>query len=880
MASFTDNPQALGTFNPYVQQLPVEAMVKVGMYKQEQYNQGIQKIQTAIDNIAGLDIAKDADKAYLQSKVNELGNNLKFVAAGDFSDFQLVNSVNGMTNQLVKDSNVQNAVASTAKLRKEQQRKEKAIQDGKSSPDNEWYFNNQVSSYLDDSTIGQSFNGQYIEYTDVDKKLRDLHSKLKEADVSIDNPYIRDNSGKTLYYYRDAKGNEIATTDPAKGEPKYDYTMLTTKVKGIGAEKILNNFYDSLNENDKRQLNITAQYHYKDKNSYSIQQDIIKTYDEKKQIYSDAIIDASVRLAKGDLTPNQEESLKSQIAKARELVYEGGFDKEMNEELLAVDTEEEATSYKYKTYTQKYLTNLAKDLDNETKSIEFKNNPGRQAVLEQKKFEFDIAKERQREKEWNAKFQLDLNKDRREEEESERKRKEDVKLRPIVGTEKIKTDITKYGIFDLEKDMDLAKDDLTKTTNQLASLISPNAKTPKEKQDALKAANILYNDYLENPYVVTDNAQRQLLEKMDTLDNVQYKLSTKYAAAKKAGAVIGAQADKVINQQNSLKIDNTLFSAKDLYDFNNQTGKFIKRSEGRVTAMGPSTGVSYMTEDILQQYKGTKNYPIALAIYKKYNNKPLTAGEEKIVNHIEKINSNVSKSVRQIKQKQREVESKTIYDLSPEYQQMKIQINPENKRDINTIDQIIGLKTKDYIDYGALDSENPNDFSPAKLAEMQKAGNLGFTYLKNYDGSATLVLTSGENVQKIPLTKEEFRNWATDYSYINPMTDVISAVQSSPNKTTNKANVKEASTARYRGYSPLLPGFNNTKLAPKIRLDIEGSPENTGKAETDMFQARLYYHNGKNWQHEVLNQGGYLDASNLQILLSQTGQKTIETLFK
>jgi hypothetical protein len=34
MASFTDSvPQ----FNPYVAQLPVEAMVKVGTYKQEKY---------------------------------------------------------------------------------------------------------------------------------------------------------------------------------------------------------------------------------------------------------------------------------------------------------------------------------------------------------------------------------------------------------------------------------------------------------------------------------------------------------------------------------------------------------------------------------------------------------------------------------------------------------------------------------------------------------------------------------------------------------------------------------------------------------------------------------------------------------------------------
>jgi hypothetical protein len=156
----------------------------------------------------------------------------------------------------------------------------------------------------------------------------------------------------------------------------------------------------------------------------------------------------------------------------------------------------------------------------------------------------------------------------------------------------------------------------------------------------------------------------------------------------------------------------------------------------------------------------------------------------------------------------------------------------------------------------------------------------GYTYIKKNDGSATLVITSGKDVQKIPLTTKEFRSWATDYSYVNPMSDVIDAVQSSKNKTTNKANIKEGSTARYTGYSPLLPGFNNTKIASKVRMDIEGSTDNTGDADTDVFQARLYYYDGNQWKNEVYNSGGYVDAANLQILLSQAGQKTIETLFK
>lgn len=90
MASFTDQ---ISQFNPYIQELPVQQMAQVGMAKQAQYNQGVQKIQNQIDRVAGIEFVKDSHKAMLQSKLNELGSRLKTVAAGDFSNQQLVNSV-------------------------------------------------------------------------------------------------------------------------------------------------------------------------------------------------------------------------------------------------------------------------------------------------------------------------------------------------------------------------------------------------------------------------------------------------------------------------------------------------------------------------------------------------------------------------------------------------------------------------------------------------------------------------------------------------------------------------------------------------------------------------------------------------------------------
>jgi hypothetical protein len=879
MASFTDANvlDKLTSFNPYIQQLPVNQMVEVGLKKQQQYDEGIQKIQTNIDNIAGLDVVRDVDKAYLQTKINELGNNLKIVGAGDFSDFQLVNSVNGMTTQIARDSNVQNAVSSTAKLRKEQARKEKAIQDGKSSPDNEWFFGKQVSNYLNDSNLDQSFNGQYIEYKDVDKKLRALASDLQKAgfEQTIEDPWVRDGLGRDVYFNPDG----TQSLDGSKGGTrKYDMVKLTTTVKGIGAEKILNNFYDSLDEGDKRQLNITAQYHYRDSTPVTFQNDIIRTYNEKKKIYSDAIVDATVRLATGNYTPEQKTQLENQITKAKQLVYEGGFDKQMEEDMAAIDTEAEADAYKYKIYTQKYLTNLAKDVANESKSIEYDSNPGWQALMEKKKFEFDVAKERQREREWQADFRLKIKEDLRQDEEAARKRKEDVTLQPIVKTEKISTDFPSYGVKELDADIEIVDVNLTQTTNKLARLLDPNAKTPAEKQKAIDTANKLYETYRLTPHIIKDNRQRQLLEQIDDLDNKKYTLTTKRNAANQAGSFFRGQTENVINQQSGVRVGNQRFTAKELYDFNLGSSKFIKYTMPTYKEAQPE---AKMTDAILTKYKGTKYYPLALALYNKTNGISLSSNERVIVNQVNQINNNVSREVYNLANQQRQAENKAIYDLSPEFQQMNIQLNPDNKRDMRVVDQIIGLKLKDYNDRGALDSKRPDDFTPSKIAEMQKAGNLGYTYIKNNDGSATLVLTSGEDVQKIPLTPTEFRSWATDYSYVNPMSDVIYSVQSNENKTTNKAGRQQGSTARYTGSSPLLPGINNTKIASRVRMDVEGSPDNIGDADTDVFQAVLYYYDGKTWKvPQVLNSGGYVDAANLQILLSQVGQKTIETLFK
>lgn len=237
MASFTDN---LPVFKEYVQQQPVEAMLQVGQIKQQRYDEGIQKIQSQIDKVAGMDVVRDVDKQYLQSKLNTLGGDLRKVAAGDFSNYQLVNSVGGMINTIGKDRNVQNAVGSTLRYRKGIVDMETAIKEGKSSPSNEYAFNKQAQEWLSNPDVKASFNSQYKPYTNWKKNgLEVLKSLTKDESITEDAFTI------------DSKGNFVIADATVK-----------KKLAGISPEKVQQALLVGLTPADFQQMEMDGVYSY------------------------------------------------------------------------------------------------------------------------------------------------------------------------------------------------------------------------------------------------------------------------------------------------------------------------------------------------------------------------------------------------------------------------------------------------------------------------------------------------------------------------------------------------------------------------------------------------------------------------------------------
>ena len=260
MASFTD---IIPQFNPYVQQLPVEAMVQVGMEKQKRYDDGIQKIQTQIDNIAGLDIAQDAQRVYLQSKLNELGNNLKNVAAGDFSNFQLVNSVGGMTSQIVKDPRIVNALSSTKAYRKGLEDMAALTKDGKASASRTWEFKNAANSWLN-GDVDSSFNTLYKPYTNYRKNATEIIKGLTGDST------IRDDA-----FDVDAKGNLVIKD-----------ALTRTKLAGISPEKIQQALLTGLSPDDWEQISVDGRYNYANTTPQSFAESLNASYKGKYDAFA------------------------------------------------------------------------------------------------------------------------------------------------------------------------------------------------------------------------------------------------------------------------------------------------------------------------------------------------------------------------------------------------------------------------------------------------------------------------------------------------------------------------------------------------------------------------------------------------------------------
>jgi hypothetical protein len=894
MASWTDK---IPTFNPYVSQLPVEAMVKVGMQKQQQYDEGVQRIQTNIDNIAGLDVVSELDKKYLQSKLDALGNNLKTVAAGDFSNFQLVNSVNGMTNQIAKDENVINAVSSTSKIRQEQKTLAQAEKEGKSSVQNRAKFEEGVSQYINKTDIKQSYNGKYVQYTDIDKKLREVADKIHEVDNSIENPFKRDNAGNTLYF--DSKGN--ASTDPSKGQSRIDDAILSVKVKGKPAEKILANFYSSLNENDKQQLGIDSWYHYRGKTADAFKEDAVGNYNLSKQILNDKIIQKNLELTTNPkLSTADKNKIKADITDANAQLTNGSLDKELSDQIAQIDANKDVDQYKYKLYTQKTLTGLAKDMSWQSYEQEYKANPYAQMDMQKKQLQFSYDNAARDQRNQDRAFNWGVAKFTAEQSMAAAKLKGGLATGDIPVTDKaIATDIdtptagglneeilsisgerTKGGVVKVPGQIDLL------TNKYLDKITDPSLGTSQKKATYL---DYLSRSYAQDPSKLIKSLHNpnlaKYLEERRALEITLGQKQSLYNATKAASKVYDDKQNAILKQEAGVNYTNgrTMYTASELYNFGKDAETFYTTTGG--IGGSPTTGASTSkttldTDKLLKSYKGTKEEGLARAYINHYQGKALSPTEKVLFNRTQFIKLKYDPTINKINQEKRNFESDFLAKRMPERQMQVGTIDyKNNKADETTINSIIGNKLNEFQTLGQLDVKKWEDFSPATLKEIRKDPNASYTIEKKYDGSANLVVTSGDVKQVIPMSAAEVSTFSPKIAQSNPWNDIKNQVMASPAHTTNLiggTDSSAATNARLSGYNA--PSLAHTALAPLVRFDVEGSADNDG-GPNDSYILRMYAQNNGIWQTGYIG-NEFSSLATVQERMKMIGPGTVSDFLK
>jgi hypothetical protein len=141
-------------------------------------------------------------------------------------------------------------------------------------------------------------------------------------------------------------------------------------------------------------------------------------------------------------------------------------------------------------------------------------------------------------------------------------------------------------------------------------------------------------------------------------------------------------------------------------------------------------------------------------------------------------------------------------------------------------------------------------------------------------------MTGGGARQIVPMNSSEFAAFFPKYAVSNPINEIKYAVLASPNHTTNLKGGNDAANAvnaYMSGYN--IPGLANTAIAPLVRLDVEGDPDNDGSAG-DKFVVRMYVNNNGDWKTTTLNQNRYVSEDGVQGIINNIGTHTVDDLLK
>ena len=864
MASFTDQ---ISQFNPYIQELPVEAMAQVGMAKQAQYNQGVQKVQNYVDRVAGLEIAKPQHKQYLQSKLDELGSRLKTVAAGDFSNQQLVNSVSGMTGQIIKDSIVQNAVYSTQVLKKGESDREIAVKAGKTSPANDDLWNDTKSAWFNNADLNTPFDGKFIERWDVDKKLTERAEMiLKNPDViNQEQRFKHDEKGNTLYYgtepVKDAQGKAVIDTktkkpvlretvslDPSKGQPVEDDAILKISVKGVSPEKLYNNFLDSLDSRDAQQLKIDARYKYKNATAEAFAPDIAKFYGDKKAFQSQEIVNLTGALAEPDLTSEQKAAITARITDLQQQEKDGVIDKEFLSTMEALKDPRNLEKYKEDIYTQQHLMNMAKDMSFKSYEQEIKSNPYMQMFMQKQNYNLSVMRFKDESRYRGLNYDAARNKDAYDRYKDARDFKYKVdkdKLEnpdPIITTTTLPT-VTTPKTVDDQWAVSTEKEELMKgLKNKYAERLFPGLTISQQRQSFQK----LYERYDTNPNGKYSPDELEYLEQYRRANNNQI------------AAMNLAKAAEKIKAQEEAKVYKNIVGA------GGYSGEDIGKVAKALAQFKPKEQTG--TYNYFKTYEGGKYFPL----YKAYYGDATVPQQKEIKKAIDNARASEGKFTSQVNEKV----AQYIADHTPKKLAQDMALNMNDPKIKAAVNKYLTSAALTASEVGAGDVKKVLALMAGVAGDKTKA-----VVRKLDDGTTQTVFISpdGSNTYTLDMNVEQ-RGFFPEVKQSSPYAYLKDYIEISPNRTADVMDKRgpqvdpvNAVSAPITGFD--LPGFmGSPDIAPMVRFTPEGNHDNNGSS-TDTYLLNMFIKDPKSniWKAQRVTPN-YIPWGGLENIMNNVGK--------
>lgn len=369
MASFLETTPI--KFSPFVSQLP-DNYVELLALKQSQYNDGVDKVDSYIQSLSGLDVVRDVDRQYINNKIQSLTNEIsKTAASADFSNRNFVNETGAMAAKIYNDPNVQSAVSGTIQYKKLLTDIGEAKKSGKGySVQNEWDALSSVQGWLSNPKAGSPYSGKaYSPYVDVNEKVRTYFKDKKPNWIVSSDP---------MSPYKDANGNIVA------------YTMVNNKKEYIDPAEVERELVAILQPEDYNQLGINGRYSgriYSDPTLFNKEL-------ERQQNFTNKSIQNQIDAWKAEAQKNQgnaaiQNQLNSYISKYEAMLSDNnrtynGYRSAVS--AGAMDQVKEAM------YTQDYIKGWGSTLGYTKNEVSYDESPVYKSVLAQQKSDRDFEK--------------------------------------------------------------------------------------------------------------------------------------------------------------------------------------------------------------------------------------------------------------------------------------------------------------------------------------------------------------------------------------------------------------------------------------------------------------------------------------------------------